>query len=182
MLVLNGVFVWLASNILSGSVQINGLWTAVVVALGLTLINNVSTLFLGIDDDDLYYSEVIRRHARHSKEAAAPSGVPGVLFLEIDGPAHDVLVRAMRDGSAPTMAAWLRNGSHSLIEWECDWSSQTGAMQAGILQGSNWDMPGFRWWEKDRQEPFVSNSPKNAREIERAALERQGVALRGRSQ
>ena len=54
-----------------------------------------------------------------------------------------------------------------MIEWECDWSSQTGAMQAGILQGSNWDMPGFRWWEKDRQEAFVSNSPKNAREIEK---------------
>ena len=94
-LLLNGVFVWLASNILGDWVQISGLWTAIVVALGLTLINNVSTLFLGIDDDDLYYREVIKRHARQSKEAAAPSGVPGVLFLEIDGLAHDVLVRAM---------------------------------------------------------------------------------------
>ena len=166
-LLLNGVFVWLASDVLSDSVQISGLWTAIVVAIGLTLINNVVTLFLGIDDDDLYYREVIKRHARRSKETAAPSDIPGVLFLEIDGLAHDVLVRAMRDGSAPTMAAWLRNGSHSMIEWECDWSSQTGAMQSGILQGSNWDMPGFRWWEKDRQEAFVSNSPKNAREIEK---------------
>ncbi len=166
-LFLNGVFVWLASDILAGSVRINGLWTAIVVAFGLTLINNAVTLFLGIDDDNLYYREVIKRHARRSKEAAAPSGVPGVLFLEIDGLAHAVLVRAMRDGSAPTMAAWLRSGSHSMIEWECDWSSQTGAMQSGILHGSNWDMPGFRWWEKDRQEAFVSNSPKNAREIEK---------------
>ena len=166
-LLLNGVFVWLASDILAGSVQISGLWTAVVVALGLTLINNVVTLFLGIDDDDLYYREVIKRQARKSKQTAASTSVPGVLFLEIDGLAHDVLVRAMRDGSAPTMASWLRNGSHSMIEWECDWSSQTGAMQSGILQGSNWDMPGFRWWEKDRQEAFVSNSPKNAREIEK---------------
>ena len=58
--------------------QISGLWTAVVVALGLTLINNVVTLFLGIDDDDLYYREVIKRHARKSKETAAPSNVPGV--------------------------------------------------------------------------------------------------------
>ena len=145
-LLLNGVFVWLASNILADSVQISGLWTAVAVALGLTLINNTVTLFLGIDDDDLYYREVIKRHARKSKEKAAPSSIPGVLFLEIDGLAHDVLVRAMRDGSAPTMAAWLRNGSHAMLEWECDWSSQTGAMQSGILQGSNWDMPGFRWW------------------------------------
>ena len=61
-LVLNGAFVWLASSILSGSVQINGLWTAIVVALGLTLVNNMATLFLGIDDADLYYREVIKRH------------------------------------------------------------------------------------------------------------------------
>ena len=67
-LLLNGVFVWLASDILSDSVQISGLWTAIVVALGLTLINNLVTLFLGIDDDDLYYREVIKRHARKSKE------------------------------------------------------------------------------------------------------------------
>ena len=34
--------------------------------------------------------------------------MPGVLFLEIDGLAHDVLRRALRDGNAPTLAAWLR--------------------------------------------------------------------------
>ena len=77
-LLLNGVFVWLASNILADSVQISGLWTAIVVAIGLTLINNLVTLFLGIDDDDLYYREVIKRHARRSKEDAAPSSIPGV--------------------------------------------------------------------------------------------------------
>ena len=81
-LLLNGVFVWLASNILADSVQISGLWTAIVVAIGLTLINNLVTLFLGIDDDDLYYREVIKRHARRSKDVAAPSrrsggAVPG---------------------------------------------------------------------------------------------------------
>ena len=165
-LVLNGVFVWLASDALSGYVSIDGLWTGIVVAIGLTVVNNLVTLFLGIDDEDLYYRQVIRRQARRKGYAAAPSDVPGVLFLEIDGLAHDVLVRAMRDGSAPTMARWLRDGTHRIVRWECDWSSQTGAMQSGILQGSNWDMPGFRWWEKDRQAAFVSNSPKNAAEIE----------------
>jgi uncharacterized membrane protein YvlD (DUF360 family) len=174
-LVLNGLFVWLASDLLSSQIDIRGLWTAIVVAIGLTLVNNLVTLFLGIDDDDLYYRQVIKRQAQRKGHAAAPSDVPGVLFLEIDGLAHDVLVRAMRDGSAPTMARWLRNGSHSIVEWECDWSSQTGAMQSGILQGSNWDMPGFRWWEKDRQAAFVSNSPKNAAEIEQRHTNGKGL-------
>ena len=146
-LVLNGLFVWLASDLVSGYVSVSGLGTAIVVALGLTLVDDLVTLFLGIDDDGLYYREVIERQARRAGEAAAPSDVPGVLFLEIDGLAHDVLERAMEDGIAPTMAGWVRDGSHALVEWECDWSSQTGAMQSGILQGSNWDMPGFRWWE-----------------------------------
>ena len=70
-LLLNGVFVWLASDILSGSVQISGLWTAIVVALGLTLVNNVVTLFLGIDDDDLYYREVITRQRPQARAGAA---------------------------------------------------------------------------------------------------------------
>ena len=174
-LVLNGVFVWLASDALSDYVSIDGLWSGIVVAIGLTLVNNLVTLFLGIDDEDLYYRQVIRRQARRKGYAAAPSDVPGVLFLEIDGLAHDVLVRAMRDGSAPTMARWLRNGTHRIIGWECDWSSQTGAMQSGILQGSNWDMPGFRWWEKDRQAAFVSNSPKNAAEIEQRHTNGKGL-------
>ena len=81
-LLLNGVFVWLASDVLSGSVQISGLWTAIVVALGLTLVNNVVTLFLGIDDDDLYYREVIKRHAarvegRRGADRRSGGAVPG---------------------------------------------------------------------------------------------------------
>ena len=165
-LLLNGVFVWLASDILAGHIHIDGLWQAIVVAIGLTVINSVVTAFLSIDDDDFFHRNVIERQARRKGYAAEPSDVPGVLFLEIDGLAHDVLVRAMRDGNAPNMASWLHSGSHRLIEWECDWSSQTGAMQAGILHGSNWDMPGFRWWEKDRQAALVSNHPKDTMEIE----------------
>jgi predicted AlkP superfamily pyrophosphatase or phosphodiesterase len=90
-----------------------------------------------------------------------------LLFLEIDGLAHDVLVRAMRDGNAPTMARWLRSGSHRLARWETDWSSQTGACQAGLLHGDNDDMPAFRWWEKDRDAAIVTNHPKDAMELER---------------
>ena len=46
------------------------------------------------------------------------------------------------------MARWLADGSHRLIEWETDLSSQTGASQAGILLGDNDDIPAFRWVDK----------------------------------
>ena len=106
---------------------------------------------------------------RYGKRTAPPATLDsdGLLFLEIDGLAHDVLLRAIRDGNAPTMARWLREGSHRLARWETDWSSQTGACQAGLLHGDNLDMPAFRWWEKDRGAAIVTNHPRDAAEIER---------------
>ena len=47
------------------------------------------------------------------------------------------------------MARWLKERSHRIVPWECDLSSQTGASQAGLLLGSNHDMPAFRWYEKE---------------------------------
>ena len=71
--------------------------------------------------------------------------MPGVLFLEIDGLARPVLERAMPEGYVPTLARWLETGSHRLVGWETDLSSQTSASQAGILHGNNHNIPAFRW-------------------------------------
>ena len=72
----------------------------------------------------------------------------------------------MTNGNAPAMAAWVRDGSHRLEGWETDWSSQTGACQAGILHGNNHEMPAFRWWEKETGRALVTNHPKDAAEME----------------
>ena len=164
-LVLNGVVVLVAARITPG-VNIPGLGTAIVVALGVTLVNTVATALFAIDDDDFYYRNVIRRQGRRVAKPQ-PADVPGVIFLEVDGLAHSVLQRAVRDGTATTLSGWLRQGTHRLMRWECDWSSQTGACQAGLLHGNNDDMPAFRWWEKERDAPIVSNHPRDTMEIER---------------
>ena len=98
-----------------------------------------------------------------------------MVFLEIDGLAHEVLRRALRDGNAPVMARWLREGTHRLERWETDWSSQTGACQAGLLHGDNDDMPAFRWWEKDRGRAIVTNHPRDAQELERRHSDGRGL-------
>jgi hypothetical protein len=90
-----------------------------------------------------------------------------VILFEIDGLGEGVLREAIRDGHAPTIARWLADGTHRLQGWECDLSSQTGASQAGLLLGSNWDMPAFRWYEKESGRTMVSNHPADAAEIER---------------
>ena len=98
-----------------------------------------------------------------------------MIFLEIDGLAYEVLRRALRDGNAPVMARWLREGSYRLERWETDWSSQTGACQAGLLHGDNDDMPAFRWWEKDRGRAIVTNHPRDAQELERRHSDGRGL-------
>ncbi|HEU4493535.1 MAG TPA: phage holin family protein [Rubrobacteraceae bacterium] len=162
-LLLNGVIVWIASSIIDGF-GVGVIW-GTVVALVLTVVNTLVTSLLGIDDHDFYYRNVIRRAA--TRQGATSSDVPGVVFLEIDGLAHEVVVRAMRDGNMPTVARWLREGSHHLIGWETDWSSQTGACQAGLLHGNSDDWPAFRWWEKEHKRPIVTNHPRDAAELER---------------
>ena len=86
-----------------------------------------------------------------------------------------MLRRAVRDGNVPTIARWLRDGTHRLHRWETDWSSQTGACQAGLLHGDNDDMPAFRWWEKDRGRAIVTNHPRDAAELERRHSDGRGL-------
>src|SRR5207244_8908424 len=90
-----------------------------------------------------------------------------------------VLQRAMRSGSAPTMAGWLADGTHRLTEWETDLSSQTGASQAGILLGSNEDVPAFRWVEKETGKLMTCSAPADCAEIERRHATKRGLLIDG---
>jgi hypothetical protein len=97
------------------------------------------------------------------------------VFLEIDGLALPVLARAMRDGVVPEMARWRASGTHLLVEWETDLSSQTGASQAGILLGSNENIPAFRWVEKESGKVMSCSSPADCAEIERRVATGDGL-------
>ncbi len=163
-LLLNGVFVSLGSRLVEGF-RVESIWSGVAVTVGLTLVNTVFTTLLAIDDDDFYDRQVVRRLAQG---AGAPSShIPGVVFVQIDGLGYDVLRHAVGSGDAGTIGRWLSDGSHRLLRWETDWSSQTGASQAGLLHGSNDDIPAFRWFEKELGVAKVCNHPTDAMEIER---------------
>src|SRR5207245_335636 len=163
-LLFNGATVFVAAVVVPGF-SVDSIWSGIALAIWLTLVNTAATTVLAIDDDDFYYRSVVRRLA--GPKGAINSKVPGVVFFQLDGVAYEVLVHAIRNGDAVTIAHWIRTGSHRLLQWETDWSSQTGASQAGLLHGSNADMPAFRWWEKERAAPMVSNHPRDAMEIER---------------
>ena len=170
---LNGALVALAVALTPGA-EIHDWLTGVVLVIGMAAVTTALSALLAIDEDEAWHRNVVRRQLRRRGDYER-SDVPGVVFLEIDGLAHAVLRRALRDGNAPTLSRWLRDGSHRLVGWETDWSSQTGACQAGLLHGDNHDMPAFRWWEKDRGAAIVTNHPRDAEELERRHSDGRGL-------
>lgn len=154
--------------------QIDGAFEAIVITILLTIVTSIAGAILAFDDDSLWYLETVRR-IQHRRGHAEESSEPGTIFFEIDGLAHEVLMRALTNGNAPNLSRWVRSGGYRLESWETDWSSQTGACQAGILHGNNGNMPAFRWWDKDQGKAMVTNHPRDAAEIERRQSDGQGL-------
>ncbi len=152
-------------------------WTDMAIAFGLALVSMLVAPLLDVDGDARHL-RVVRRRVRSSRRKHRTE-VPGVILFEIDGLGEGVLREAIRAGHAPTIARWLSDGSHRMLGWECDLSSQTGASQAGLLLGSNWDMPAFRWYEKESGRTMVSNHPADAAEIERRRSSGSGLLVDG---
>ena len=139
---------------------------ALLAALVMAAVSIVLQVLTGTNDDDEYTLRVIKRVAGR-QGAETRTDAPGIIFLEIDGLALPILRNAMRDGSAPNLARWISEHGYQLSEWETDLSSQTGASQAGILLGSNEDIPAFRWVEKETQTMMTCSAPPDCAEIER---------------
>ena len=175
--VANAVFVMLAAQVVGG-IEVGSFWTALVVAFGMTVVNLSVGGLLHVDDDQVWRQRVVQRMVRRTGPPT-PTDVPGFLFIQIDGLGHDVLVDAMASGHAPFLARLVETGTHRLHGWECDLSSQTGAMQAGILLGDNHNMPAFRWYEKDGGRVMVTNRPNDAAELESRQSTGTGLLVNG---
>jgi uncharacterized membrane protein YvlD (DUF360 family) len=177
-LLLDAAILLAADNLTNGALSVDSFGWALLVALVAAAASIALGVLFGLEDDDTYSLRVIERIARRAKNRVV-TDAPGIVFLEIDGLALPVLQRAMRDGSAPNLARWVTNGSHRFAEWEPDLSSQTGASQAGILLGSNEDIPAFRWVEKETATLVACSGPADCAEIERRRATGRGLLVDG---
>jgi len=177
-LVLDAGVLWIAAGMVSNSVTVDSFGWAIAGALAAAAATLIFQIALGVNNDDTYSLRVIERMARRSGKQVRTDR-PGIVFVEIDGLAFPVLQRALRDGHAPEMSRWLAAGTHQLVEWETDLSSQTGASQAGILLGSNDDIPAFRWVEKETGTLMTCSAPGDCREIERRHTNGSGLLVDG---
>lgn len=129
-------------------------------ALIATLIINISTtLIFNLSNIDFYNNYIIRRLSKKiSTEKSVKQKYPGLIMLEIDGLAKEILEEAIQKGHMPTLKKWMEQETHTLKEWETDLSSQTGASQAGILHGNNKDIVAYRWVEKENNNKIIVSS------------------------
>jgi hypothetical protein len=78
----------------------------------------------------------------------------------------------------PTVAALLAR-SHRIVEWRVGIPAQTSSSQAAILYGDDFDIPAFRWYEKERGRLVVSNHPGDAALIDARLAEAGGLLAGG---
>jgi uncharacterized membrane protein YvlD (DUF360 family) len=172
----NGFIVQLASWI-SPSLRVDNFGWAIIYAFVSTIILTALLGLISFEDAGTFRRIVLRRQRRQVNPTAV--GKPGVIFLEIDGLAHDALIRAISAGKAPTMRKWLESGTHRLVHWETDFSSQTSASQAGLLHGNNSDIPAFRWFDKELGRVLVSSNLKVLGPFEKAHSDGNGLLANG---
>ena len=116
-----------------------------------------------------------------------PAGVPPsperrrFIIIQIDGLAHEYLLQAIAGGHMPTLQRLIAGG-YRLQRWRCGLPSSTPAVQAGIMYGVNWDIPAFRWYEKDSGQAPECKSPAAVVRIKaRIAAGRPGILAGGSS-
>ena len=177
-LVLFTALISAGSWISRGYFVINNFGSAFLIAVLLTVISVVFASAFSADDEFLVYRRTLKQVGRRSIKDE-DVGKPGIIFLEVDGLGKKVLEHAMEKGKVPVMKRWLERGSHKLAGWTCDLSSQTSAEQAGILHGNNFDIPAFRWYDRQQKKVVVSSSMKDVAELEKKLSNGKGLMSGG---
>ncbi len=110
-----------------------------------------------------------------------PDGRRGLLIIQIDGLSHDHLTQALDAGYMPHLARLLAERRLAVAPWRCGLPSTTPAVQAGMMFGNRHDIPGFRWYEKERRAWMNAKRPDQVQAVRaRISRGRPGI-LRGGS-
>jgi hypothetical protein len=106
---------------------------------------------------NLYYSRKYGALARRlGRPEPGPDRRRGFIILQIDGLSYDHVVQALAAGYMPYLARLLAERRLVVSPWRCGLPSTTPAVQAGMLFGNRFDIPGFRWYEKERRLPVLT--------------------------
>ena len=173
---LNGFILWIFD--LLSLLQMSDLRTMFISAVLLSIVNTILTTILTIDDEDRFYRKVIRRLLHRSDVEYCSR--KGVLMVEIDGLAYQSLTNAIDRNRLPNLKRLLKDSTHEIVEWDCGIPSQTSSSQAGIMFGCSYNIPAFRWYDRESERMIISGHARDAHLIEESVSNVNGL-LRGGS-
>jgi len=109
---------------------------------------------------DIYYTRKYGTMARRLGRPGIRSDQRrGFIIIQIDGLSHDHLRQAIAAGYMPYLGRLLAERRLVVAPWRCGLPSTTPAVQAGIMFGNRFDIPGFRWYEKERRLAVLVKRP-----------------------
>lgn len=178
-ILLNALTLWLTSLLIEGFV-ITGFVPAFLGAFVLAAVNVFLTAFVPISEDDSFFSGLVTRLSGRERFPDCDENVTGLVLMEIDGLSYWHMKKALAQGWMPNTAALIEKDGYVLSRVDCGLPSQTSACQSGIMFGDNFDIPAFRWYDKDERKLFVSGSDAaliNARYSKGKGLMRGGSSI-----
>ena len=106
-----------------------------------------------------YYAlKYLAFHANRPRRVV-PDEQRGYVCIHIDGLAYDHLLLAMDWGYMRHLRRWLRRGFFELRHFLPGVPTTTSYAQAGILFGTEKDIPAFRWYERQHRRVVNCNEP-----------------------
>lgn len=95
-----------------------------------------------IDDDATWYRGIMDKVKKIDKDSVTKT--PGVIFMEIDGLAKNILLEAIELGDMPTLKRWIEEGSHELKGWELTYQAKLVPVKQEYYMGTT-----KIWWHLD---------------------------------
>ncbi len=174
----NAIALMITANIIP-SFQIDSLGWALLGSLFFSAINIVLTNILTIQDENSLYQGLVERLAKRRMYQLEQTPGRGIVMLEIDGLSYHHAKKAIADGWMPNIKNMIDEDGYEISRVDCGLPSQTSACQSGIMFGDNFDIPAFRWFDKDQNKLMVSS--KDAKEINDRYAKGNGLMRAGTS-
>ncbi len=176
--VLNALFVSAAAAIVGG-VEISSFWTALVIAMVVTIVN-ICGRGHAPRRRRLRVAPA-RWHTGRSSETSRPNPpmCPVCCSSRSTVSATTCSPRRWSRARPPSSAVSCPRAPIASMVGSATCRHRPGAMQAGILLGDNHNMPAFRWYEKETGRIMVTNRPKDAAEIESRQSTGDGLLIGG---
>jgi uncharacterized membrane protein YvlD (DUF360 family) len=161
-IVVQVVLVELALLVVPG-VSVRDLGTTVATLVIVAVVSAVTRWLVGVNDSSYLVADLVRRGLakRGGWALRRPAATrPAWSWCRWTGCPTRSCTYGIVSGVLPTLARWVRSGSHDAARWWARVPSTTPASQAGILHGTNEGIPAFRWYDKSTGRLFVANRPR----------------------